>query len=257
MLFENDNVNIILYKIVRIFRYWRGKAMKIRYILATLLTIALFSTIVYADPGDNPGQVIDNPWAHLYTTTPTTETPTTTEAPTETTTSDGFYDVSEYRSGETYTHPTQEGKLFAGWYTDSTCQTKFYENTGRAYAKFVDKNVMQLFFQEKTQDGLKYVRYVSSVDCLDYQTVGFVFNGTYGEAVIPVIDRSTTKAYTAITAAGYAVTPKVFSEESNYIFTYILRKIDPDKSLSLHVTPYWVTHDGTRVDGNTRDYPTN
>ena len=77
--------------------------MKSRIIIATLIAIALFSTIVYANAGDNPGQIIDNPWGDPVTTTaPTTEAPTTTEeptteVPTETIPADSMYEVSPYR----------------------------------------------------------------------------------------------------------------------------------------------------------------
>ena len=48
--------------------------------------MAFFGVLVFADtdPGDNPGQIIDNPWANLFTTEVTTEAPTeepSTEAP--------------------------------------------------------------------------------------------------------------------------------------------------------------------------------
>ena len=53
--------------------------------------MAFFGVMAFADdPGDNPGQIIDNPWANLFTTAAPTEAPTeaptvepTTEAPTE------------------------------------------------------------------------------------------------------------------------------------------------------------------------------
>ena len=39
--------------------------MRIRLIIALLLSITLFSTVVYA-AGDDDGQVIDNPWATYF-----------------------------------------------------------------------------------------------------------------------------------------------------------------------------------------------
>ena len=57
--------------------------MKTKLLLITVVTMAFFGVLVFADtdPGDNPGQIIDNPWANLFTTEATTEAPT--EAPTE------------------------------------------------------------------------------------------------------------------------------------------------------------------------------
>ena len=48
--------------------------------------MAFFGVMAFADdPGDNPGQIIDNPWANLFTTTPapkpTTAKPTPTPKP--------------------------------------------------------------------------------------------------------------------------------------------------------------------------------
>ena len=48
--------------------------MKIRLLIATILTIGMLSTVAFADASDNPGQEIDNPWAHLFTTTPSEQT---------------------------------------------------------------------------------------------------------------------------------------------------------------------------------------
>ena len=229
----------------------KDKATKYKYILSTIIAIALFSTIVLADVGDNPGQVIDNPWAHLFTTTPTTEAPTT-EAPTETTYEEGYYDVSPYRSTTPYTHPTKDGKLFAGWYTDSTCSTPYTKNTGVAYAKFVDESVMTVKYQDKTEDGKRYIRFLSSVDCLEYNNVGFSIVGTYGTAALGPVDRDSTVVYTSVLAGGQKVLPSVFSEESSYIFTYVLKKIDPSKYLEVNMTPFWTTQDGTKVEGISR-----
>ncbi len=68
--------------------------MKYKLVLVAITIMALMSTFVYVgaetettslSPGDNPGNIIDNPWAHLFTTTPTTTPePTTTEEPTTT-----------------------------------------------------------------------------------------------------------------------------------------------------------------------------
>lgn len=65
--------------------------MKTRIVLITIVAMAFFGVMAFADAGDNPGQIIDNPWADLFTTQATTEAPTeapteepTTEAPTET-----------------------------------------------------------------------------------------------------------------------------------------------------------------------------
>ena len=56
--------------------------MKLKILLVTVLAMAFFGVVAFADyDPDNPGQIIDNPWADLFTTQATTEAPT--EAPTE------------------------------------------------------------------------------------------------------------------------------------------------------------------------------
>ena len=66
--------------------------MKTKLLIITIVAMAFFGVAAFADtdPGDNPGQIIDNPWANLFTTEATTEAPTevpteepSTEAPTE------------------------------------------------------------------------------------------------------------------------------------------------------------------------------
>ena len=56
-------------------------------------------------------------------------------------TEDGWYDVSDYRSGETFTAPkAPSGEVFAGWYTnaENTNALDKTVTTGAAHAKFVE-----------------------------------------------------------------------------------------------------------------------
>ena len=100
--------------------------MRIRLIIALLLSITLFSTVVYA-AGDDDGQIIVSPWA--------------TE-----------FEVSTFKKTDdptTWTYPSKRGKIFAGWYTDESCEAPYMEMTGRAYAKFVDAKILTVKFQKK------------------------------------------------------------------------------------------------------------
>ena len=66
---------------------------------------------------------------------------------------DTVLDVAEYKGNKTesdWTYPTQNGKVFAGWYTDNTYTTPYTSTTGEAYAKFVDANVLSVAKQLKT-----------------------------------------------------------------------------------------------------------
>ena len=224
--------------------------MRFSCVVATIIAIALFSTIAYANPGDDPGQTIHNPWAHLFTTTPTTEEPTETIPP------DGMYDVSQYRPSSdpsTYTHPNQAGKVFAGWFTDSTCSAAKSDNTGLAYAKFVDEKLLTVKFQQKNDRTA--LRLLSAIDGVDYSEIGFTFSGTYGEGTLGPITDTVDIVYKNIMAAGQTVKPTVFSSDAKYFSIYTLRKINPEKTLILDVIPYWITLDGTKVEGPSKHYP--
>ena len=167
---------------------------------------------------------------------------------------DGKYDVAVYKSGDTPTYPTKEGKLFAGWYDDDEFTTVHTGNTGLAYAKFIDEDVLAIKFQVANNGSA--VRFVSSLDSMGYEQVGFKFTGTYGNAVITEKTKYTETLYTKITADGESILPTVFSGESQYFFTYTVRGMtDAGTNSTWKVTPFYVTLDGTTVTGKTGNYP--
>ncbi len=164
----------------------------------------------------------------------------------------GMANVDAFKENDTV--PVSDGKIFAGWFTDETCTTAYTEDTGKAYAKFIDENILTVKAQissgttansEKTS-----IRFITSVDSLKYQNVGFkiTFNGK-------TIDKQMTKVYTALNANGKKISPKVFSEDSNYMEAYTLNNI-PQSAFSKEftVTPYYTTQDGTIVEGKTNTF---
>ena len=166
---------------------------------------------------------------------------------------EGYYDVSDYKSTTPYTYPTKAGKIFAGWFTDDTCIEPYTGTTGIAYAKFIDEDVLGTKFQTAI-DGTA-VRFLSSLDSMDYQSVGFKFTGTYGTHTITEKTKSVEKLYTSIKADGQTVLPSVFSDDSTYFFTYTVRGMDPQEDSTWDVTPFYVTLDGTTVEGTSGLYP--
>ncbi|MCR5430805.1 MAG: family 16 glycosylhydrolase [Eubacterium sp.] len=165
---------------------------------------------------------------------------------------DDYFDVGEYKINNTY--PTKEGYIFAGWFEDEAYTTPYMETTGYAYAKFIDEDALTFKFQ-KANDG-SAIRFVSSIDdYLDYQTVGFKFTGTYGNAVITEKTKTTNSLYTKITAAGESILPSVFSNDSAYFFTYTVRGLDADTDSTWTVKPFIKTADGTEVTGKEGHYP--
>lgn len=177
-----------------------------------------------------------------------------TYSATHTPPTDGRYDVAAYKSGTTATYPEKSGKIFAGWYDDAECTTVHTGNTGLAFAKFIDEEVLTVKFQVALNGSA--IRFVSSLDNMNYDIVGFKFTGTYGGSVISEKTKTTESLYRKITADGTSILPSVFSSESNYFFTYTVRGMtNAGTNSTWKVTPFYVTLDGTTVTGKTGNYP--
>ena len=161
------------------------------------------------------------------------------------------YDVEPYKDSGTY--PKQEGKIFSGWYDDQSFNNIHTEDTGAAYPKFVDSKMLTVKCQWKTD--YSSIRFVSSIDVLDYQTAGFVLEGQYGGRTIRKLEKEVEKVYSTIKADNIVITPnKVFADESEYFFTYTIRNMDENTDSSWTVTPFYVTGDGTKVYGTTNQF---
>ena len=164
----------------------------------------------------------------------------------------GMAKVDAFKENDTV--PVSDGKIFAGWFTDETCTTAYTEDTGKAYAKFIDENILtvkaQISSGTTVNSASTSIRFITSVDSLKYQNVGFkiTFNGK-------TIDKQMTKVYTALNANGKKISPNVFSEDSNYMEAYTLNNI-PQSAFGKEftVTPYYTTQDGTIVEGKTNTF---
>ncbi len=168
---------------------------------------------------------------------------------------EGFYDVTDYKATGTYPD-APEGKIFAGWYTDDTCIEPYMENTGYAYAKFIDEKVLGPVKFQLATDGTA-IRFLSTVDNADYESAGFIISGTYDGHTITNKSRAAKTLYKAVMADGQKKLPTIFSPESNYFFTYTVGGLEADKiaGMTWNVTPYFVTEDGTTVTGAAGTYP--
>ena len=164
-------------------------------------------------------------------------------------------DISEYRTGakETWTYPTKEGYVFAGWYTKKDFQQKYALTdtmvTGGAYAKFVDEDVFSVKYQmnelANIADATMNLRMLTTVDDLTYQSVGFRF-----ESGSTSTDFTSDTVYTSILANGETIAPSVFSDEANFIVGHSLDGIPREHyGAEFTITPFVVTLDGTTVEG--------
>lgn len=150
--------------------------------------------------------------------------------------------------------PTKAGYLFSGYYTDAALTRQYTETTGTAYRKFVDANVLSVKAQKSDgTNGKKNVRFVTSVDSLNYGKVGFEI--TVGNKTIT---KETTTVYEALQAGTQQVAPSVFSSQSKYMAAYSLWEI-PESAFDtdIKVRAYWETPDGLIVYGAYRTVTVN
>lgn len=155
------------------------------------------------------------------------------------------YDVEVYKKNNIY--PTKRGLIFAGWFSDADYTTAYEGTSGNAYAKFIDEKVLS--FKHQWAYNHSAIRFVSTVDSLDCQEAGFIFDGTYGSRTINQTTKKVNKVYKTIKAANQSVYPTVFSNESKYFFIYTIRGMDETQASTWNVTPFFVTLDGTTVYG--------
>lgn len=149
-------------------------------------------------------------------------------------------------------------EVFAGYYVDAN-RTVSYDATaagatGYAYPKFVDANVLSVKAQKSDgTNGAKNVRFVTSVDSLNYGKVGFEI--TVGNKTIT---KETTTVYTALQAGTQQVDPSVFSSQSQYMAAYSLWEIPQSAfDTEIKVRAYWETPEGLLVYGAYRTVTVN
>lgn len=165
------------------------------------------------------------------------------------------------------TAPVKTGYLFAGWYKDASdtdairTSSDVTEGTG-VYAKFIRADMSRICVQLTLGGSAdKTMRLVSIVDSVRYQSIGFKIyrrSCINGEERL-LIDKSIEKVYSKLRkynddGSEYEdKTPaEVFgSDAEGYKFTtFKVSGIKEAHYQSLVIAkPYWVTLDGTKVDG--------
>lgn len=165
----------------------------------------------------------------------------------------------------------EDGFLFAGWYGDSACTTMPLENldevTGTVYALFVPSDILNVKAQISsnlgnsvdTDDGTASIRFVTTVDSLNYRQVGFdVSYDRDGDGISNTYTRVSNKVYRSLYAVSATAgdvmqyLPTVFHNQSVYFKACTVTGVTADYyNLEFTVTPFWYTADGVRVDGIT------
>lgn len=164
--------------------------------------------------------------------------------------------VVEYSNATAGTAPADaadmDGYVFAGWFTGADCTKAFTGTNAKAYAKYVDKAVLTVKAQIKNDAATAEstsMRFVTTVDSLNYKSVGFVINN---------VDKTLKTVYSNLYVVGdSSVMTKTPADVSNtsvsaYFAAFTVNNIPKDKySAEFNVTPYWITLDGTRVSADT------
>lgn len=167
--------------------------------------------------------------------------------------------------------PVLNGYYFAGWYkTDKPEEnpkvlnkdevyTSTPEEGEEAWAKFVPEKVLTVVAQipvtvKETQNpdgGKTPLRLVTTVDNLYYREVGFTI--TINGKSIPQEAKTVYKQLFAVGDAGEldTKTPETsFCDVSHYFAACTIDNIPKEAwNTEIQVVPYWITLDGTRVEG--------
>lgn len=195
-----------------------------------------------------------------------------------------------YKKDESGTVTAEHGYIFAGWYyveqettTDDNGVTTITEtlkpcssfpvNTsseaGTAeidstqakdyYAKFVDASVLtvkaQILAGTTAESEKTNMRFVTTVDSLNYQSVGFEIK--YNEKVLNPSSNTVFKTIKAVDTEDQRVLISDAKEAfdnmvSEYFLSYRIDNIPKEAfAVEFTVTPSWVTLDGTKVVGET------
>lgn len=170
-------------------------------------------------------------------------------------------------TGKTQTH----NYIFAGWYKAETTTTtdedgevqtttkmtpydKMPQET--AYAKFVDATVLgvkaQVTLNTTSKSEKTDMRFLTTVDGLNYQEVGFDINYNKGKT----IHVSSNTVYKEVLASIEGVAAKkdpaktMGNDLSSYFLAHTVTNI-PQTAFTeeFNVIPYWITYDGTTVHG--------
>lgn len=183
-----------------------------------------------------------------------------------------YEDISQFRGENPIAPPADTGYIFAGWYREYNETTKkFSEPLSKsdtdpengAYAKFVPDYILSTKAQvsvnviadDITGENPAAIRLVTSIDSLDYDSVGFVITRTDKPEYRH--DKSANTVSKTMYYVGKAdgdkmsVTPSsVFGSSAEYFRAFTFTNM-PESALDTEITatPYYITLDGTRVEG--------
>ena len=165
-------------------------------------------------------------------------------------------------------YETYANYLFAGWLKQDA-DTEEYVATTEAkeatHAKFVSRDTLSVKFQiasnavtdtdanDNPITADSAIRFISSVDSLDYSQVGFRVEGNnYPVQDNKVFNKIASTMYEAGSQKEYSFSPKVVGTDSEYFFTAKYAVASKNVAKDYTVQAYWTTLDGTTVYGDAR-----
>ena len=181
--------------------------------------------------------------------------------------------MADYWSSSEKKVPIKQGYVFGGWYskkdgayTALNAQEIPVDSNGKTtltgtYAKFVPAQVLSVKAQNASgtaaNDGKRAsVRVISAIDSTDYQKVGFniLINNKNKLLTDAGEELETTQIYERLNVEGDSNSPysaqDIFGEPAQYLSVWRLDNIaDQYDAKIINVTPYWITKDGTKVEG--------
>jgi len=146
-----------------------------------------------------------------------------------------------------------EGTIFAGYYVDK--ELTIPSDVESKYPKYVDSGVLSVKMQVKKNEeaGTYDMRVLSTVDSLNYKTVGF---DVYFDGATEAVPFETTTVFKRISGTSnvtYKYSPKVIDTDSEYFVTGTIKGIAEDNlAKTFYIRPFWKTLDGTKIYGEGR-----
>lgn len=179
---------------------------------------------------------------------------------------DAGYSIADYWRKDGKTAPVKDGYVFGGWYSadneDSFLTEEALnagENTGNVYAKFVPAQVLSIKAQNlagTTADTPSTkVRVITSMDSKNYQKIGFdIWLANKTPLLKDGKPLETTKIYDGLMMEETQVDAKdIYGGVSSFVSVWQLNNVAKSNySKIIYVRPYWITMDGTKVEGLAR-----
>ena len=171
-----------------------------------------------------------------------------------------YDDITTYTTATPKKAPIKEGYVFGGWYSEEQENAFITEediaSVTSAYAKFVPAQVLSVKAQNmaetKADTEKTYVRVMASLDSTNYQKVGFdIWLSNKKQLFKDGGPLETDQIYKGLMVGDKPVdATDIYGGVSKYISAWQLSNVaKKNYGEIIYVRPYWITMDGTKVEG--------